>query len=229
MKTAIVAVTRRGAVLADKLSKQLGDAIVFAKNGHNTADTDEVFEHLSPLVKMLFTDYKGIVFIMSTGIVVRVIAPFIRDKRVDPAIVVMDDGGRHAISLLSGHIGGANDLALAVAAAVAARPVITTATDTAGLPAADVLAVKLGLAIEPFGNMKGINAAIVAGEKAEFFVDDTLDGYEQYLAQAAALGIELSDMRNALRQDEYDCAVLITAKTMDIKKPHVYLRPHTKN
>ena len=77
-----------------------------------------------------------------------------------PAVVVVDEAGQHAISLLSGHIGGANDLTQLVAAASGARPVITTATDVANLPAADVLAVKLGLIIEPFAQMKSINAAL---------------------------------------------------------------------
>ena len=66
---------------------------------------------------------------MSIGIVVRIIAPLIRSKLEDPAIVVVDDRGKHVISLLSGHIGGANVLTLDIAEIIGANPVITTATD----------------------------------------------------------------------------------------------------
>ena len=66
---------------------------------------------------------------MSTGIVVRVIAPLIRSKTQDPAVVVVDDLGKNAVSLLSGHIGGANELTRRIAPIIGATPVITTATD----------------------------------------------------------------------------------------------------
>ena len=83
----------------------------------------------------------NLVCVMAAGIVVRGIAPYLKGKDTDPAVVVVDEAGQFAISLLSGHLGGANELARRVAKVLGGTPVITTATDVHGLPALDVLAV----------------------------------------------------------------------------------------
>jgi cobalt-precorrin 5A hydrolase len=85
---------------------------------------------LKNLVGEIFDKFDGIIFIMALGIVMRVIAPYLKDKRHDPAIVVVDEASRFAISALSGHEGGANRLAFIVAGLIGAMPVITTASDT---------------------------------------------------------------------------------------------------
>jgi cobalamin biosynthesis protein CbiG len=85
---------------------------------------------LQKLVSDIFHDYDGLVFIMASGIVIRMIAPLITDKYNDPAVVTVDDARRYAISLLSGHEGGANGLAWKVASLLNCEPVITTASDT---------------------------------------------------------------------------------------------------
>ena len=89
------------------------------------------FARIAGLAGKLFANYQQIIFIAPTGLVVRAIAPHIRHKTTDPAVVVVDVAGRWAISLLSGHEGGANDLAVAIANALAAEPIITTTTDAA--------------------------------------------------------------------------------------------------
>lgn len=85
---------------------------------------------LVDLTKKLFTEFEGIIFCMAVGIVVRVIAPYLKDKYTDPAVVVVDEEKRFAISLLSGHEGGANNLAIRVANCLGAEPVITTASES---------------------------------------------------------------------------------------------------
>jgi cobalt-precorrin 5A hydrolase len=102
---------------------------------------------------------------MSTGIVVRIIAPLIRSKLEDPAVVVVDDRGNHAISLLSGHLGGANALAAEVAELIRAKPVITTATDVNQILAIDVLAKEKHLIIENPEAIKIVNMALLKGER----------------------------------------------------------------
>lgn len=124
---------------------------------------------LSGLVGSLIQMFDGFVFIMAAGIVVRLMARHIKDKRTDPAVVVVDEAGRFAISLLSGHLGGANALARQVAAALGAQEVITTATDVQGVLAMDLAARDLNLAVEPFANLRRINAAIVNGEEVGIF------------------------------------------------------------
>jgi len=119
------------------------------------------FSRLADCVKERFSLFKEHVFIMSTGIVVRVIAPCIVSKTKDPAVVVMDEKGRHVISLLSGHIGGANRLAKAISEKLQATPVITTATDLLRVPAIDVIAVDNDLFIENPEAIKIISMAFL--------------------------------------------------------------------
>ncbi len=91
---------------------------------------------------------------MATGIVVRAIAGVVKDKFTDPAVVVVDEKGKFAISLLSGHVGGANRLALKVASIIGAQPVITTATDVEGVISLDVIAKDYGYQIENKEDLK---------------------------------------------------------------------------
>jgi cobalt-precorrin 5A hydrolase len=123
------------------------------------------FRSLSGTLEKKFHQYSGHIFIMSTGIVVRVIAPLIKHKTEDPAVVVVDDRGIHAISLLSGHLGGANELAQKIAGIIGANPVITTATDVNKVPAIDVLAREKSLFIENPDIIKTVNMALLKGEK----------------------------------------------------------------
>ncbi|WP_425060745.1 Cobalt-precorrin-5A hydrolase [Sporomusa carbonis] len=226
MKLAVVSVTSKGARLAGRLAPLLGsDVDIYVKAGRNPLNWPNTYTCLSGLVSEIFSSYDGLVFIMATGIVVRVIAPHVKDKRFDPAVVVIDDGGNFAISLLSGHIGGANDLTRMIAGAVGATPVITTATDVASLPAADVLAVKLNLAIEPFNSLKTINSAIVNGDRVVFFIDRLLADYERYECLAHEQGVALADVSELGQADNYDAAVVITDRELNITKPHLYLRP----
>ena len=226
MKLGVISVTNRGAILGNKLAKKLlllGHSVqVYAKEGRNPENAT-TYNLLSELIKEIFADYDGLIFIMATGIVVRVIAPYVQDKRVDPAIIVMDEGGQYAISLLAGHIGGANELATLIGEVSGAVPVITTATDVAKKPAADVLAVKLHKEIQPFSNLKHINGAIVNGDRVLFFLDETLPNQEFYQQTAKKLGIELQNLTN-IPSIEYDAAVLISDQNVCLTKPHIYLR-----
>lgn len=228
MKLAIISVTEKGALLGETLGvKMQAEVDLFSRARVSLKDSTYPFDKLSDLVAKVFNEYDGLVFIMAVGIVVRVIAPYVRDKRYDPAVVVMDDAGIHAVSLLSGHIGGANELAQQVAEVVGARPVITTATDVANLPAPDVVAVKLELTIDPFDEMKSVNAAIVNGKRVPFFIDRDLAHAEKYFDWAAEADIELSGLEALQKYDHYDAAVIISDKVLYIPHLHVYLRPAT--
>jgi cobalt-precorrin 5A hydrolase len=102
---------------------------------------------------------------MAAGIVVRSITPYLRGKDADPAVVVVDEGGQFAVSLLSGHLGGANDLAREVAQILGGTPVITTATDVQKLPALDSLAGARGWAIDNLAAVRLVSMALLSGNK----------------------------------------------------------------
>jgi cobalt-precorrin 5A hydrolase len=101
---------------------------------------------------------------MASGIVVRDLAPLLRSKHSDPAVVVLDERGWHAVSLLSGHKGGANDLARRVAALLGGTPVLTTASDVQGLPAIDLLGPEQGWVLSRQEQLTTVSAAMVNGE-----------------------------------------------------------------
>ncbi len=121
VKVAIIAITEEGNKTAQELSGSMKDSrIYFLLKPHTLRRT----------VEKVFGQYEGLIFIMALGIVIRVIAPLIKSKHIDPAVVVVDEHRRFAISALSGHEGGANRLASQVATLLHAEPVITTASET---------------------------------------------------------------------------------------------------
>ncbi|MFD4716338.1 cobalamin biosynthesis protein, partial [Streptomyces sp. NPDC058430] len=109
-------------------------------------------------VRRAFTECEQVVCFLATGAVVRLVAPLLRDKHVDPGVVCVDEAGRFAVSLLGGHEGGANALAREVAAVLEAEPVVTTATDAVDVPGLDTL----GLPVE--GDVAGVTRAVLDGE-----------------------------------------------------------------
>jgi len=113
--------------------------------------------------------YRGHVFFAACGAVVRAMAPLVRDKAVDPAVVAADPAGRYVVSLLAGHLGGANDLARLTASVTGGQAVITTATDAAGAPAAEVLAAGSGLGLENRAALVAVNAVLAAGGTVAVF------------------------------------------------------------
>jgi cobalamin biosynthesis protein CbiG len=120
-----------------------------------------------------WNECKGLIFIMATGIVVRSIASLMQDKRTDPAVLVLDEKGEFVISLLSGHIGGANELAKEIADYLGARAVITTASDVQGKIALDLWAKEKDLVVEDAGKLREMSVEIVNGGTLRVFSELT--------------------------------------------------------
>lgn len=120
---------------------------------------------------LMFDQGRAMVFVGAVGIAVRGIAPWVRDKMTDPPVVAVDEAGQFAVPLLSGHVGGANRLALRIGDILGAVPVITTATDVNGLFAVDLFAAGNGLAITDREEAKALSASLLEGKKAGFFSD----------------------------------------------------------
>jgi len=166
-RLALWVITENGLKIAKRIISKLPDARLHLSRTLPSNSSGEAyrFDRLGESVAKVFNDYHGHIFIMSTGIVVRIIAPHIQKKTSDPGVVVMDEKGINVISLLSGHLGGANRLAKKIAGIINANPVITTATDLNFVPAIDLIAQKKGLFIENPEAIKKVSMALLAKEK----------------------------------------------------------------
>lgn len=164
MKLAAVSVTRQGDNIAKKLSETLKITLYSSYNNKNFK--------LKSVCEELMNTVDGIIFISSTGIAVRGIAPFLKGKDKDPAVVVVDCESRFAISLAGGHLGGANELALRVSEILKATPVITTATDSMGIDAPDMIAKDNKLIIDDMKIAKDIAAKLVDKAKVGFLDEE---------------------------------------------------------
>lgn len=123
-----------------------------------------------------FREADALVFCCAAGIAVRAIAPSVKNKAEDPAVVVVDELGKFAVPILSGHLGGANKLALEIAKDIGALPVVTTATDLNGVFAVDVFARSNHLRIENMQLAKDVSAALLAGKAVGFCSDLPCEG-----------------------------------------------------
>ena len=160
---AIWALTTKGARLGRRLQDQLpGSRLFLGPRSADSKDRDR-FDRLAEALPQYFRRFKGHVFIMAAGIVVRSLAGLLAHKTEDPAVVVVDECGQHAISLLSGHLGGANDLARRIGTCIGARPIITTATDLRQVPAIDLMAQERGLVIENPEAIRHVSMALLEG------------------------------------------------------------------
>jgi cobalt-precorrin 5A hydrolase len=175
---AIVTLTRGALALGRRLSPCLPGCDLYL-NRRFEADAAQNEHWIEPplgeLAAELFRRYDCLVWIMACGIVVRGIAPLLRDKASDPAVLVIDERGRFVVSLLSGHLGRANDDARRIATLLGAEPVITTATDVAGSLAVDTLAMRLDCAIDDLEAAKRVTAEIVDGGPVGLTVPWPLD------------------------------------------------------
>ena len=166
MRLAVFAFTRRGCDTARAGIRALKPSQCrrFAPAKFDQEDFEDYRPPLAEFVGAAFDWADVLLFIGSTGMAVRGIAPWVKDKKTDPAVLVVDEGGQYVISLLSGHIGGANGLARRLAAELGAVPVITTATDTNGKFSVDDWAARNGLTIGSMDAAKAVSAAILEGD-----------------------------------------------------------------
>ena len=162
MNTAIAAFTNRGVNLALRIAGFL-DGEVFAPERFSRDGVKVIGSALSDWAGKMFRVSRAIIFVSACGIAVRAVAPHVRDKMTDPAVVAVDEAGRFVVPLLSGHVGGANELARKVSGFLNAVPVITTATDVNNLAAVDEWAVQHDHIIENPERIKSVSSRVLEG------------------------------------------------------------------
>ncbi len=167
---AIYALTADGARQARRLAEVMGQGHLFLPERLARARQDEKpFSRLGQALGQNFRLYEGHVLFAAAGIVVRLLAGMLESKASDPAVVVVDPAGRWAVSLLAGHLGGANRLAQEVARALGGQAVITTASDSAGLPSLEVLARGEGMAVENLPALARLSRRMLEGRPVRVY------------------------------------------------------------
>lgn len=158
----VTAFTERGVNIALRIAEFIGGE-VYVPSRLRREGVKVIGSSLTEWAGKIFLEAGAMVFVGACGIAVRAIAPHVRDKIHDPAVVVVDEAGRYVIPILSGHVGGANELARKIAGFLHAVPVITTATDVNGLPAVDEWAVRNDCAIENPGAVRNVSSRVLEG------------------------------------------------------------------
>ncbi|MBN2713225.1 MAG: cobalamin biosynthesis protein [Planctomycetes bacterium] len=156
MSTAVITLCKEGAEVAVRICESMPDAKLYVHEAVEGYGQAERFARVVELTSEIFGCVKRIIYIMPCGVAVRAIGPMIKHKLEDPAVVVLDVMGRWAVSLLSGHEGGANDLALEVSNIIGAEPVISTTTEA-------VKRLIVGVGCRKGMKVENIEAAILAG------------------------------------------------------------------
>ena len=197
----LLAFTEKGFTLAQTLASALGGRAFCSRHleGFKLADW----------TKNAFASGDDLIFVGAVGIAVRAIAPYLVSKDTDPAVVAVDERGRFAVPLVSGHLGGANDLARNVAAACGAQPVITTATDANGLWAVDEWARRQGLRVTDIHRIVNVSSKLLEGKTVTVNSPWPIGG-------ALPQGLALSDAEDA------DVLVSLRQHTL----PGLALAPH---
>ena len=199
MKIGILAITEGATKLAQKLSQQLPDATVINDKKKFSASLTEAW-----------SKYDALICIMATGIVVRSLPPLIKDKKTDPCVLVMDEKGRFVISLLSGHLGGANELSKQVAKITSGLAVITTASDVLGHTALDIWARDHDLRVADKKLFTTAMASLVNNRTVKVFSDVELPSWPADFSM-------VDDPASA------DLIISFRAQVND-KRPHLYPR-----
>ena len=200
IRIAIIAVTEKGKNTAEKIASELENVdVFFQKRG------------IKELTGELFNKYECIIFVSACGIAVRCISPFLKSKFEDPAVLVVDDNGNNVISLLSGHIGGANEITLKIADVLNANPVITTSTDTNKKGALDVIVSKIGGYVENLReSAKLVNSYLVDDKRVGIYFDSD---YESEKDSLNLSGFELIDEKTEIDAiAKLDALVSVTDK-----------------
>ena len=172
-RVAVLAITRGGLATARRLLAAFPgwSAYAPAKLSDGGADIEWFAEPTPDRLGALFRGSDALVCLFSLGAVIRLAAPHLRDKKTDPAVVVVDEAARYAISALSGHLGGANGLAARIAGATGAEAVVTTAADVKGTIPVDMVGRQFGWTIDDDSDVTRASACMVNGERVGLYQD----------------------------------------------------------
>jgi len=217
-KTAVIAITKHGIEIARRLKTRMPEFDIYVpdKFSDGKDDVNWYNDPSSLVIGKLFKSYEGLVCIFSLGAVIRLITPHMKDKKTDPAVVVIDDKAEFVISTLSGHLGGANALTRLIASILDATPVITTAADVNETIAVDLLGREFGWVIDDDSTVTKVSAHMVNEDKMGIYQDI---GERNWWPNDRPLpkNVYVVNSIDELSSDEYKAALVITDKLLDSK------------
>lgn len=172
-KIAVIAITKNGIGIAGVIKKNIVNAQIYVPQKFYNDDSNIIwYEETTPQkISDLFQSYDALICIFSLGAVIRLISKLLKDKKTDPAILVIDDKATFVISTLSGHLGGANALSRYIATFLNSTPVITTAADVNKTISVDLIGNELGWSIDNYENVTKVSAHMVNEESIAIFQD----------------------------------------------------------
>lgn len=219
---AVLALTSKAALLGEKIAKLNPETELYVPSRLRAEfpQANLMEGTLAQAVQEQWGRYSQFIFVMAAGIVVRTIAPLLQDKTRDPAVVVLDEAGCYVIPLLSGHLGGANQLARELAAAIGAQAVITTATDVEGIPPLDDLARRKRWVLENLADWKRVALALLDGRPVALYT--TADVAVEFPDNVQVVE-DLGKLASVYEGIIYLTEQIVTAPPMGI--PYVLLRP----
>ncbi len=226
-KLAIHAITRHGFTLALKLQQLFPESTLFVSNkicAEAKPGIQPIPLPLGPLLEQVFHAYETHVFIISVGAVVRMIAPFLRDKKQDPAVICIDDAGQFAICVLSGHVGGGNRETLRIASALECQPVITTASDVQGTLTVDILGRELGWVLEDPDHNVTTGCAAVVNEQPVLIIQECGEPDFWPLKKAWPPGVAYTrDIQN-VNPEDWQRLLMISDRDIPKLYPELYAK-----
>lgn len=226
-KISILAITKNGIRTGLKIKESFPSWEIFAPAKFSDENPNVVWftEPTSSKIEKLFKDSQGLVCLFSLGAVIRLITPHLRDKKTDPAVIVIDDGANFVISVLSGHLGGANQLTNEIAVKLDATPVITTAADVNKTIAVDLVGREFGWEIEDSSEVTKISAFMVNEEKIGIYQDA---GQKDWWKKELPKNVTTYDSLDELNNSESKAALIISDRIIDTGNvPSVVYRPKT--
>ena len=219
---AIILVSEGGLPTARLISHELGDAPVFTTH---TLEGCQTFPSYAQFMAAHFREYDLFVFIGAMGICIRSIAPFIKDKYTDPAILCVDSTGRFVISVLSGHIGGANDWARRVAAITGGEAVVTTQSDNTGLWALDTLARRFDWRTAASHAEMNRMISLFVGNQPTALLLDVKDRGTDYLERTLPEHVSVFYRFEDIRPEAFRLIIAVTPFIYTTDVPILYYRP----
>ncbi len=224
-KTSVLAITKNGVNIGENLKKLFPDWNVFAPSKLAT-DVEGITWYSEPTtdkIVELFKNNNALICIFSLGAVIRLIAPYLKDKKTDPAVIVIDDKTNYVISVLSGHIGGANELTEEIAEKLGALPVITTAADVNKTIAVDLVGREFNWKIDDDSTVTKISAHMVNEEPIGIFQETGEKNWYKKLPK----NVVIYENMEELKKSNSKAHLIISDKTIDdeIIKESVIYRP----